>query len=307
MNEQLKKDSLNEEAPIESLYDTFGWNEKSLIEEDTIYIQRTSVKSEKVKGVKYVEEEIVTVPNFISNQVSAFEKCTCCFHFFCCHLCKKKGTKLEDIEQDALQSYNKFKYRACEVYNSEDSSHENSLRFLYVQTLNSDLTQNLINAKWRKLGFTANDPRIDIKIGGYFALLFINHFIMANEEEFELIQKEVGFSFAICAIIITLYLRLALDAFNSEKIAESMRKDNNIQPVSISQFINFCSKYNANPKYPFEILSNILLSAKDEIITTNCTSLNKQMNIMKEHFNKIFYEELTMTLEESTEGSASLV
>ncbi|MCQ2821301.1 MAG: ELMO domain-containing protein [archaeon] len=301
MNDSLRKTVHYEEDQIGSIYDTLGWNEKSFMEEDLITHHRNSLISHKTK---YVQVEEFTVPNFILNQISSFEKCTCCFHFFCCHLCTKTGYKLEDIEQWHLQIYNSFKLKASEVYSTKDSSHENSLRFLYVQTLASDLTPNLINKKWKTIGFTVEDPRTDIKIGGYFALLFINHFIMSNEEEFELIQKTgKSFFFAMCAIIITLFLRLALDAFNSETIAEHMRKENNIEPVNVFQFINFCRRYNDNSKYPFEIMTNILLSAKDEIILNKSCTLSGQILLIKNHFNRIFYDELSCPMDTRTEAS----
>ena len=185
MNEPSKVSMLSEDDRIGSLYDSLGWNEKSFLEEDNSCLHKNSqVSSERGKIVRYEHVEVMSYPNFILNQVSAFEKCSCCFHLFCCHLCKGRWNKLEDIEEGDMLTYNAFKKKASEIYSSDDSSHENSLRFLYVQTLSSDLTPNLVNPKWRNIGFTIDDPRGDIKIGGYYSLLFINHFIISQTFQF---------------------------------------------------------------------------------------------------------------------------
>lgn len=282
---------LNDE-PSESLYDTLGWNESSFNEEDTLYVQINNIINAKAKTVSYARVEEAVMPKFLLTQVTGCEKfsskCCCC----CCFR-KRVGYRIEDIEETDLLVYGSFKLKAAQVYNQDDSSHENSLRFLYIQTLSCDITPKLINERWKEIGFTSEDPRIDIKAGGYYSLLFINHFIMAYNDEYALIRSEgQNFYFAMCAIIICLYVRLALDAFNSDKIADSLRKENNIQPVNVYQFTNFCRQFNNNSNYPFEIMSNILLQAKEQIIKDNSSNLNSQIIVVRNHFNNFFYQEL---------------
>ena len=50
-------------------------------------------------------------------------------------------------------------------------------------------------------------------------------------------------------------------------------------------------------------MSSILLSAKEEIISDSSKNLTGQILIVKNHFNKIFYDELNTLMDNTTESS----
>lgn len=251
----------------------------------------------KAQLLEKESEEQIKTPKFLLGQVSSLEKCGCLYKLFCCNLCSKKGNHLDDIEESDILAYERFKKDAIDYYYREESSNENSLRFLYMQTLNCDLTQDLTNEKWKTIGFLSTDPREDLLIGGYYSLLFINYFINHYEDESAEVMKTKHFSFGMISILDCFFLKLALDIFEDDVYSENLRKKIKIKAVTINQFTNFCRKYNYNHYYPHELMTNILLSAHEEISKKETCDLYTSFLILKTSFDTVFYKELDVPFE----------
>lgn len=250
------------------------------------------------------DAEEMIFPKFLLNQIS-FGKCKCLYNLFCC-CCSKQGNNLDDIEESDVITYDNFKTESIEIYSKEETSNENSLRFFYIKALNCDLSPDFVNERWKNFGFTSDDPRSDISIGGYYSLLFINYFINNNDDDFEEIKDNILLNksgkknnFSMLCILLTVLLRLALDAFPDEIYAENLRKKFKVKAVEINQFVNFNRKYNNSQQYPFEIMSEILLKAYEEINGQESSDLYSDFIILKNTFDSIFYKEMDTPFEYS--------
>ena len=79
-----------------------------------------------------------------------FEKKACCSNVIQILFCKGKPEKLK---QNELSAYNKLKEIALISYDKYNLDHENSLKNLFINSLNCDLTENLETVDWKGIGF----------------------------------------------------------------------------------------------------------------------------------------------------------
>ena len=87
------------------------------------------------------------VPDFIER----IHKKNKCWNLLC--FCCYKQSNLDEINNNHIYFYNKLKSLAIQYYDSNNESHELSLRFFYISVINNDLSDNLENSEWCKIGF----------------------------------------------------------------------------------------------------------------------------------------------------------
>ena len=102
-------------------------------------------------------ERPLPVPNFIKKQKSGLEtskllKCICCCKIICCPLSYRRNL-LSDIKNKELGVYYTLKSLSNQLYEEDNPSHEESLKFLYITCLNSNPSEDLRSKEWTKLGF----------------------------------------------------------------------------------------------------------------------------------------------------------
>lgn len=73
----------------------------------------------------------------------------CCF--FLCESHKKYD--LNNIDGNDLKSYYELRNIAIQKYNPEIQKHEESLKFLFLSSLNCNLNNDLVTSEWLKVGF----------------------------------------------------------------------------------------------------------------------------------------------------------
>lgn len=113
-----------------------------LSELNEINLLRASIR---IKGLKRLE-----IPEFLTNQISCCEKIfNCCIfsYFF------NKQNKIDQIDGRNLDLYYNQKSNLESDYDSHNKQHEDSLRFLFLNTLNCDLSNDLRSEKWKQIGF----------------------------------------------------------------------------------------------------------------------------------------------------------
>jgi hypothetical protein len=123
---------------------------------------------ERVQSVS--QQRPMLVPNFIKNQSSLLErskfiKCICCCQILCCPKSYQKNLTSNISNKELLVYYN-FKSLAAQIYDEENSSHEESLRFLHVICLPSEPSVDLRSKEWTKLGFQVKIFYSRVKIHG---------------------------------------------------------------------------------------------------------------------------------------------
>lgn len=90
------------------------------------------------------------LPLFISFQ----DKITCpCLSKICPCLFSNEKYRTNNIKDKDLKAYYQLKALVSLEYNQFDSSHEESLKSLYLKTINNNFTNNLTSAEWEKIGF----------------------------------------------------------------------------------------------------------------------------------------------------------
>lgn len=100
------------------------------------------------------------IPKFILDQTSLIEKnklfkVFCCFKIIFCYNSYKKNLVCE-IKNKDLGFYYNLKNLASQMYDSENSAHEDSLKFLNFICLKAEPSEDLINKEWTKIGFQVN-------------------------------------------------------------------------------------------------------------------------------------------------------
>jgi hypothetical protein len=110
---------------------------------------------ERVQSVS--QQRPMLVPKFIQDQTSLLErskfvKCICCMQIVCCPQSYKKNLTSNIPNKDLFVYYN-MKSLAAQIYDDENPSHEESLRFLHVICLSSEPSVDLRSKEWTKLGF----------------------------------------------------------------------------------------------------------------------------------------------------------
>lgn len=268
-----------------NFYETIHWNERKYSEEIREYNKHKQEITARKHSLSYAKKKKNPTPTFVANNTCSL--CCCLSSIFCCF-----NRNSVEIENSDILIYTEYKKTTTDILDFGNKAHYNSLRFLYVQTLNSDLNKDLINDKWKLIGFSSSDPKDDFKIGGYYSLLFINYFVSFYESEFSDITKKINNSFGMIANILCFFFRLALDLFFSKGYADFLRKVNDILPVNNRQFVNFCNKYNSNHDYPFMVMAQILISYYQQINDYVDPSVEIKIKEIKNAFKFNFYNEL---------------
>lgn len=102
-------------------------------------------------SIRIMGSKRLKVPYFLTNQISCCENiCNCCI--FSCFFSKRKG--LEDIEGRNLEIYYDQKANLEEEYDSSNPNHEDSLRFLFLNSLNCNFNNSFQSENWKKIGFS---------------------------------------------------------------------------------------------------------------------------------------------------------
>lgn len=169
--------------------------------EKLIETQNNQKNRQENFDIERQNEKSVILPEFISKEISIFDKSITAKIICCCFICcKSNKNNISDITQGEIQSYNSLKAIAVQNYNENDFNHEKSLKILFLTCLNTEVTEDLRHKDWKIVGFQSENPRTDFRGSGYVSLLFIIYFIKQNEKEYrEMIAYEF-FLFAVVAI-----------------------------------------------------------------------------------------------------------
>ncbi len=113
-------------------------------------IERKSLLEQyKDEGSFYELEENNSIRPFKPPKFIIEEK-NCCNNFLRIFCCKSKN---KIITQNELKAYYKLREIALIPYEKNNIDHENSLKNLFISSLNCDLTDNLETVEWKGLGF----------------------------------------------------------------------------------------------------------------------------------------------------------
>ena len=254
-----------------------------------------NINSDSTKKLIQLKERI-EIPYFILIQAKKS-----CWHCLCCCCCNNNKYELiKLIDLNELESYYDLKELINKKYNPSLKHHENSLKFLFLISLKTDLTKDLNSEKWKTIGFNNSNPRNDLVNfeGGYFIILFLTYFIKQYEEIFNeiLLYQENFFFIKICKLIV-FYFKLSLDMTQNKKESFNEREKYGIKSVDIKQFIGFIKNLYIDTNYVYDIISLIIISLKGKIQNIKFENdEDKKKFIEKEtkiSFKDIFYIELT--------------
>lgn len=93
------------------------------------------------------------LPLFIAVQDK--NKWPCLSQIFPCLFSQEKY-RTDNIKEKDLKTYHQLKAIASLDYNQDNTAHEESLKFLYLKTINSDLCKDLTSAQWEDIGFNVS-------------------------------------------------------------------------------------------------------------------------------------------------------
>lgn len=253
----------------------------------------------------------IEIPPFLLNQMPLGEKCKALNYILCLCLCSDPRSKISSIKGNYLDTYFTLKTIMMNEYNTHNIEHEKSLSFLYLSALKCPYEDSLTTDEWKTIGFTTNNPRNELKEGGYFALLFITYFIKRYKEEYSLIQKENNtlshsyFNIEKCSITICFYVKLALDGLFDSDECQRCRELCAIKVISIYQFLNLTFFQSRDQNYIFDIIAKVFLNVRDRSLNKNTVTQEKMNIIYKDSFNDIFYNELNIAPDIITETEVS--
>ena len=253
------------------------------------------LNSESTKKLIQLKERI-EIPYFILIQAKKS-----CWHCLCCCCCNNNKYELiRLIDLNELESYYDLKELINKKYNPSLNQHENSLKFLFLISLKTDLTKDLNSEKWKTIGFNNSNPRNDLVNfeGGYFIILFLTYFIKQYEEIFNEILLYQGNFFLIKICLLTVfYFKLSLDMTLNKNESFNEREKYGIKSVDIKQFIGFIKNQYNDPNYAYDIISLIIISMKGKIQNLNFENDEDKIKFIEKEtkisFKDIFYIELT--------------
>lgn len=147
---------IGEIIKIDAQYDTMNMNpeEKKKRDEELEDFRKSKLSLRSLVSTSLKNNEI---PKFLLDQeIDTFD----CYRFFECVFCckckkdRKKTTKI--ITLNDLSIYKEFLVNINTRYDRNLIQHEESLRFLYLNSLQCDLTEDLKNDKWMDIGFNVS-------------------------------------------------------------------------------------------------------------------------------------------------------
>ena len=254
-----------------------------------------NINSDSTKKLIQLKERI-EIPYFILIQAKKS-----CWHCLCCCCCNNNKYELiKLIDLNELESYYDLKELINKKYNPSLKHHENSLKFLFLISLKTDLTKDLNSEKWKTIGFNNSNPRNDLVNfeGGYFIILFLTYFIKQYEEIFNeiLLYQENFFLIKICLLTV-FYFKLSLDMTQNKKESFNEREKYGIKSVDIKQFIGFIKNQYNDSNYAYDLLSSIIISVKGKIQNLKFENDEDKITFIEKEtkisFKDIFYLELT--------------
>ena len=253
----------------------------------------------RISGVNRIE-----IPQFLFEQRPLGEKYQILNYCLCLFLCSNPRSCVSAIKGNDLDVYYRIKTSYISYYNQSNAEHEKSLSFLYLSTLNCEYNDNLISDEWKKIGFETDNPRNEFKEGGYFSLLFITYFIKRYREEYQLIVNENNnnpnnkFNVVQCSIAVCFYAKLALDILHN---GDEFRNRLNIQVISIYQFLTLNS---SDQNYLFDIIAKVVLNSRERVSNKHIRPELSDEMLYKESFTQVFYDELNIAPDVTTEENS---
>ena len=250
----------------------------------------------------------IEIPQFLNAQKPLGEKYKILNYMFCLFLCSDPRSRVSSIKGSDLDIYYKMKSSYISDYNQGNSEHEKSLSFLYLSALKCEYKDNLISDEWKTIGFETNNPRNEFKEGGYFSLLFITYFIKRYREEYQLIVNENNnnpnnkFNVVQCSIAVCFYAKLALDIIDNN--GDEYRNRLEIKVISINQFLNLTFFQSRDQNYLFDIIANVVLNSRERVSNIQNTSQTNFNLLYKNSFNDIFYSELNISPDITSEENS---
>ena len=257
----------------------------------------------RISGVNRIE-----IPLFLFEQRPLGEKYKILNYCLCLFLCSNPRSCVSAIKGNDLDVYYRIKTSYISYYNQSNAEHEKSLSFLYLSTLNCEYNDNLISDEWKKIGFETDNPRNEFKEGGYFSLIFITYFIKRYREEYQIIMKEnkknenCNFNVVQCSIAVCFYAKLALDIIDNN--GDEYRNRLEIKVISINQFLNLTFFQSRDQNYLFDIIANVVLNSRERVSNIQNTSQTNFNLLYKNSFNDIFYSELNISPDITSEENS---
>jgi hypothetical protein len=71
------------------------------------------------------------------------------------------------------------------LYDENNKTHETHLRQFYLKVVTQEEQENMIDEKWKDLGFQSKNPRTDFRGGGHLSLMCLMYFYDYYPREFE--------------------------------------------------------------------------------------------------------------------------
>lgn len=225
---------------------------------------------------------------------------------FCCHD--------YDVTQKEYEAYVEVSNRCSVSYDQQNPLHEKLLFdfFLGIKKLVEEETEgeyeNLDNKNLnkkkskdfdennavikefsKKIGFQTDNPRTEFKVGGYFALEFMNFFINNYKIELKNILKEKDFLFALVCINLIYRINLILYLIDKDKNDSEIYNIYKIERCSRKEIKNFCLHLeNDNEKdFMFSIINLCLRSAFAKYKKQNSLNINLIMDDILMHFKEV--------------------
>ena len=111
-----------------------------------------------------------------------------------------------------------------------------------------------------------------------------------------------NFNVVQCSIAVCFYAKLALDIIDNN--GDEYRNRLEIKVISINQFLNLTFFQSRDQNYLFDIIANVVLNSRERVSNIQNTSQTNFNLLYKNSFNDIFYSELNISPDITSEENS---
>ena len=115
-------------------------------------------------------------------------------------------------------------------------------------------------------------------------------------------KKNLNFNVVQCSIAVCFYAKLALDIIDSN--GDEYRNQSEIKVISINQFLNLTFFQSRDKNYLFDIIAKVILNSRERISNKQNNSIPNINILYKNSFNAIFYSELNVSPDITSEENS---